>query len=699
MAKDGQDVQELSSSGENNLRVGVANNLEARVSESYNVKEAEGLLSDEDRQEASIERSLSFKREVAEEGERVQEEVEREVHGDYKEKSVVSREVEVIGTTPENSEEADKEEATAMEEGGEDREATVSEQALQPDDINANVEMPAIAKDLPQVPDDMVAAEEKPIVSEPVQVDDNTEQEARAITEPKVTSTPGRVNEEKRIQERKLDGDASSVPITHITHHRVGKIGWNGRKNAGIEDPHGVQEVLDGLPLWREDSQPLRANYPTTTAYRVAIKKKRSITMGNTIFLLFCIMLLVGVVGSFFVYFVRSVSTAVSETNLPVGEVQEAQPTNRAGVSTAGAETTAPASNGHVLAGYQWINGGTKHELYIDTNNHIQELASSDGQNWQITDLTKRSGAAVANGRTLTGFEWQHGNSELVVYIDAKRHIQQLSSSGDGQWNVMDLTRKAQAPLASGTAITGYEWTQGGSEQVVYIDQRSHIQELASTDGTNWRTSDLTALTKAPPASGNIIAGYQWEKPGSQQVDYIDINHHVHELSFIVGSWQDTDLNSLVGAPLANGKTLVGYEWRQTGVSQIGYLDTNNHIRLLSSASAGNWSLVDLTQLVKAPVANGNTLVGYEWQQGGCNVLYFIDGSNHIQEISDAPGEDWQLADLNQFTLSAPPPNGKALFGYDWAQQGSKQVVYIDTTNTVRELTSGKWNLSRWKQK
>ena len=687
MNRDGQDARV--GSGEDGLAMAAGQNESAL--KSY----AEESRNDDNRREEG----LVLKRNVAEEGEQ-DGFVEKEQHEGCEEKSADSREVEVIGTLPENSEEADEQDALVI--GGdiedEGEEEVRDEKVLQGEevgvDVNVNKEMPTIAKDLPQ--DDSGAEEPEPSVP----LSEDIEQEESDATDPairKVVPAPEYISETNRTQEpEKRLNDAPPTPMTHSAPNRVGKSGWNGRKSAGVEDPHGVQEVLDGLPLWREDS--LRANYPTTTAYRVAIKKKRSTTIGNTIAFIFCAILVVGVVSSLSIYFVRSLSTAVSNVDLLAGTAQGAQPTNQAQPSTTGAENAAPLANGRVLAGYQWINDGTKHELYIDGSNHIQELASSDGQHWRITDLTQRSGAALANGRALAGFEWQHGNSQQVVYIDAKRHIQQLSSNSEGQWDVSDLTRKAQAPFASGTAITGYEWTPVGSKQVVYIDLHGHIQELASGNGTDWHASDLTALTKAPAASEKVIAAYQWARLGSKQVDYIDINQHVHELSFIEGSWQDTDLNGLVGAPLANGKTLVGYQWRQTGVSQIGYLDTNNHIQLLSSASAGNWSLVDLTQLVKAPVTNGNALVGYEWQQGERSVLYFIDGSDHIQEISDAPGENWQLADLNQFTLSAPPPNGKVLFGYDWAQHGSKQVVYIDNKNTVRELTSsnipGRWDLS-----
>ncbi len=569
------------------------------------------------------------------------------------------------------------------------------------DDINANIEMPAITKEPVRALDDIEEREDGLVILDSAQVVDDEGQKISPIVDPvmqDVVSTLNSAAKEDRPAAQELEKELHTVPVSEA--QSIAKENKQNSKKS-IEDPYEVQKVLDSLPSWREESQHLRASYSSTTAYRVAIKKKHYTTVGNTIFLICSGVLLIAIISAFLIYFARSV--AGSKTNSPAG-VAQVQPANKAvvPVNLVGTETAAPRANGGVLAGYQWIHDGTKHELYIDPNKHIQELASSDGQTWQITDLTRRSGAALANGRTLAGFEWQHGNSEQVVYIDAKQHVQQLYTSGNGQWDVLDLTRKAQSPLSNGTAITGYEWTQNGSKQVDYIDQRGHVQELASGDGINWTVSDLTRLTKAHQANGNVLTSYQSDKLGSKQVDYIDVNQHVQELSFMGGSWRSTDLNTLVGAPPASGRTLTSYQWRQIGSRQIAYLDISNHVQLLSSMNASNWSLVDLTHLISAPTASGNTLTGYEWQQGSHIVLYFIDDNDHLQEMSDAPSENWQLTDLNQFTQGTPSPNGKVLVGYDWAQHGSKQVTYIDNTNTVRELTSGnipgKWELSSWKR-
>jgi len=600
-----------------------------------------------------------------------------------------------VGSEPEEVEEASSHAMVAEEsepekavqaEGIEPAAEVVNKPELLLKNVNANIEIPAISRDLMRMVENGRESRTNP--SLPAPASNGTSKEAARLA----------LDMGAWGAEQKRDLATGSAPADQ----------QNGKSNKKLEDPFGVQELAD-VPLLSQpyDSLHLKASYPTTTAYRVAaIKKKRYMSLGNILFLIGSIIIVAGVL---FVYFASLVSVGRPKVNgVPTvtSSTQNSQSADPEGILPprfAGAETSAPPANGNVLAGYQWIHDGTKHALYVDANNHIQELYTANQQNWQITDLTRGAGAAVSNGHTLAGFEWQRGSSEQVVYVDAKGHVQQIFASMDDQWNVMDLTRKAQAPLANGRAISGYEWETTGSKQVVYIDQQNHIQELMSTDGDVWHTSDLTALTKAPLANGNVVVGYNWSRLGSKQVVYIDTTQHVQELSFTAGSWHRVDLHNLVGAPLAKGNVLVGYEWQQTGSKLIAYLSADNHIQLLSSGKVGNWSLVDLTQLVKAPATNGNVLVGYEWQQGGRNVLDFIDSGNHIQEVSEAPGEDWHLVDLNQFTLAAPPPNGKVLFGYDWAQHGTKQITYIDNRNNVQELTSSvlpnKWQLSNWKRK
>ena len=49
---------------------------------------------------------------------------------------------------------------------------------------------------------------------------------------------------------------------------------------------------------------------------------------------------------------------------------------------------------------------------------------------------------------------------------------------GDQPWSVADLSAMAGAPVTSIGAIAGYAWSQGGTKQVVYVDDNGHIQEL-----------------------------------------------------------------------------------------------------------------------------------------------------------------------------------------------------------------------------
>ncbi len=70
--------------------------------------------------------------------------------------------------------------------------------------------------------------------------------------------------------------------------------------------------------------------------------------------------------------------------------------------------------------------------------------------------------------------------------------------------------------------LHGYDWPQGGTKQIAYVDSQSHVMELLLGYGDPWQWVDLTTLTGAPPASGSALAGYTWSAGGTKQVVYVD---------------------------------------------------------------------------------------------------------------------------------------------------------------------------------
>jgi hypothetical protein len=191
-----------------------------------------------------------------------------------------------------------------------------------------------------------------------------------------------------------------------------------------------------------------------------------------------------------------------------------------------------------------------------------------------------------------------------VVYGSGDGHIHELAIGMTDTWSHTDLTQLTGAPLAEGSALAGYAWERGGTRQVVYIGSDRHIYELGAGVGGTWKYIDLTQLTAAPLAAGSALAGYAWETGGSRQVVYVGFNRHIYELTCSInGAWSHIDLTQLIGAPEASNELIIGYEWTAQFAKQVVYMDTreNPHIHELMLQHGSSWQHRDLTRLTGAP--------------------------------------------------------------------------------------------------
>lgn len=359
---------------------------------------------------------------------------------------------------------------------------------------------------------------------------------------------------------------------------------------------------------------------------------------------------------------------------------------------------TFPVQSGAISA-YQWVSNGSKQTAYVDVSGHVQYLKSTNEDNWQQLDLTRETGSAVTNGKVVAGFSWAKGNRQQIAYIDALGHIHVLWAGPDEQWHVIDVSQLAHAPQANGTTLVGYDWLDTGSQQLVYIDQFKHVEELSSADGMLWTATDVTKLTGSPVSNGIALAAFSWTKVANKEIVYTSKNRHIVEISSTAdGLWQSVDLTKAYGAPVSNGNVVVGYDWRAVGSQQIDYIDNENHLQELSSLVPHSWTSSDLTIVTKRPVTNGKTLAGYDWLQGNARILLYVDANKHIQELSLPQLDRWKAIDLTQITTS-PLANNTGLLGYVWNEQGRKEVVYVDSTQHIHSLMgsfSGSWKFENW---
>ena len=209
--------------------------------------------------------------------------------------------------------------------------------------------------------------------------------------------------------------------------------------------------------------------------------------------------------------------------------------------------TGAPPPNGSALAGYAWSAGGTKQVVYRDQKSHIIELFVARGSPWQWVDLTVLTGAPPPNGSALAGYDWPNGQTKQVVYVDDQGHVIELFVARGSPWQWVDLTALTGAPLADQGSLAGYDWPSGQMKQVVYVDGQGHVIELFVAEGSPWQWVDLTVLTGAPLLHQKPLTGYAWVWGATKQVAYLDDQGHVIELRVgLSGQWRCANLTALM---------------------------------------------------------------------------------------------------------------------------------------------------------
>jgi hypothetical protein len=268
--------------------------------------------------------------------------------------------------------------------------------------------------------------------------------------------------------------------------------------------------------------------------------------------------------------------------------------------------TGAPPSDGLDLVGYAWRAAGAKYVVYTAADGHLHELSASTVGLWRYTNLTEAAGALPDENRILAGYAWEERKTRHVHYLSPSGHVHELRVNPRGSWMHQDLMDLVDAPFARATVLSGYVWQTGASQQVVYSGPDGDIYELAAGLDDQWHLTNLTEAAKgAPLMDGTALAAFAWESGLSKQVVYVATDRHIHELALVPdGQWIHTDLTAHIHAPLAGNELLVGQEWTAKFAKQVVYLDAseNPHIHSLMLKHGGSWKHTDLTALTGAPL-------------------------------------------------------------------------------------------------
>jgi hypothetical protein len=161
--------------------------------------------------------------------------------------------------------------------------------------------------------------------------------------------------------------------------------------------------------------------------------------------------------------------------------------------------------------------------------------------------------------------------------------------------------------------------------------------------------ADETAATVGgtPASQSSALDGYV-EPDGSQHVNFIDANGHIHELFRNPGStalWMDNDLTALAGTSTTAfiGSGLDGYV-EPDGRQYVNFIDDNGDVHELYTSldPTAQWVDIDLTKNAfnettatvggTPAVRRPNNLDGYS-QADGSRHVNFIDGTGYVHEL------------------------------------------------------------------
>lgn len=322
------------------------------------------------------------------------------------------------------------------------------------------------------------------------------------------------------------------------------------------------------------------------------------------------------------------------------------------------------------LLGFAWDGNNSKHVFFADNLNHVHQLSGTPDGNWKHDDLTRS--IPIYLMYLGCGYVWKADNSKHLVYPHATGAILEAHVGPVGRWSVRDLTVDAHilvpprisssfGSFVGGASFTGYNWSEMNSQQVAYIGIDGHIHELSTGANGVWSYADLTVIAGAErPSPNSFISGFEWEDGHSKQVVYFDITGAIHEISCGTrGPWRSLNITDRAAAPRVRSSVyhrLATFSWPEERAKQVIYVGDDRHIYELSRRVDTDWFFADLTLLTGAPNAhpNDDLISAHAWREGGGKQLVYVGADHHIYELFVSSGHDWGFADLTGRTSGVP---------------------------------------------
>lgn len=234
----------------------------------------------------------------------------------------------------------------------------------------------------------------------------------------------------------------------------------------------------------------------------------------------------------------------------------------------------APPTSGNP-AGWFSANDGFHHVVYRMGNGHLQELWWQGQGGVGHGDLTAQANAVAAAGDPWPYYDPVR-STNIVVFRGTDGHIRSLYW-GVGAVGQDDLSGSAGAPVAAGDPFAWFTQAED-THRIVYRASNGHIHELSWPNVAPVSGRDLTALSGAPPAAGNVSGGYN-SGDNTQHVIFRSGDGRLHELWYFLGQTavHHVDLTAAYAAPPAADRP-VYYSSSRAPNQHVAYRGTDGHI-------------------------------------------------------------------------------------------------------------------------
>jgi hypothetical protein len=266
--------------------------------------------------------------------------------------------------------------------------------------------------------------------------------------------------------------------------------------------------------------------------------------------------------------------------------------------------------------------------------------------------------------------------------VAADYHVHELAYTGVRWWD-NDLTQIAGAPNALGGGIGIAFDPVWNFTRTHYVAADHHVHDLFYYDG-RWQDADLTMITGGPDADGSALTiafDPVWQ---GMRTHYVARDNHVHELFLYNGRWwQDADLTQITGGPNALGRGIAIAFDPASNFTRTDYVAADYHVHELAY-TGGRWNDKDLTPPGGPNALGGGIAIAFDpvW-----NFMrtHYVAADHHVHDLVYYNNGQWQDADLTIITGGLNAVGSQIAMAFDPIWNGMR-THYVDYGNHIHEL-------------